>query len=82
MVHCQVLGTNRMARKDVVSNMWRIIKERNLQDPSNKQFVNCDADLLPVFKTKRFKAFGMMKYLKNHIKDAHFVKDAEPPLDD
>lgn len=73
----RVLGTDRMARKDVVSNMWKIIKERNLQDPKNKQFVNCDDDLYSVFKTKRFKAFGMMKYLKTHIKDAHFVSDGK-----
>jgi len=68
-----VMGTDKMARKDVVSRMWAIFKERSLMDPANKQYVICDQQLEQVFKTKKFKAFGMMKILKNHIKDAKLV---------
>ncbi|CAC5425849.1 UAF30 [Mytilus coruscus] len=68
-----VMGADKLARNEVVKKMWQIIKERNLQDPSNRQFMICDEQLLPIFGKKKVKTFGMMKYLKNHIKDAKDV---------
>jgi len=65
----QVMGKNRMPRCDVVKNMWVIIKERNLQDPKNKSFMLCDEELQAIFKRKRVKTFGMMKFLSDHIHD-------------
>uniref|UniRef100_A0A915KK61 DM2 domain-containing protein n=1 Tax=Romanomermis culicivorax TaxID=13658 RepID=A0A915KK61_ROMCU len=64
-----------MARKDVVSRMWQIFKERNLLDHTNRQYVICDEQLERVFKAKKFKAFGMMKILKNHMKDPTLIVD-------
>ncbi|XP_064465755.1 uncharacterized protein LOC135377332 isoform X2 [Ornithodoros turicata] len=64
-----VVGAEQMARHDVVKKMWEIFRERNLVDPSNKQFAFCDEQLHKVFGQKRVRMFGMMKYLKNHIKD-------------
>jgi len=64
-----VMGEESMARHEVVKKMWSIIKEKNLYDPKNKQFAICDEKLLPVFGVKRFRTFGMMKYLKNHFID-------------
>jgi len=64
----RVMGQERMARHEVVKQMWKIIKEKNLYDPKNKQFAVCNEELLPVFGVKRFRTFGMMKYLKNHFK--------------
>uniref|UniRef100_A0A131XAY6 Putative rna polymerase i transcription factor uaf n=1 Tax=Hyalomma excavatum TaxID=257692 RepID=A0A131XAY6_9ACAR len=64
-----VVGAEEMARSAVVKKMWSIVRERNLFDPSNKQFAICDAQLMKVFGHKRVRMFGMMKYLKNHIKD-------------
>ncbi|XP_048746348.1 uncharacterized protein LOC125658930 isoform X1 [Ostrea edulis] len=68
-VLAEVMGTDKMARSEVVKKMWTIIKERNLQDPKNKQFLLCDDQLFNVFKKKRVKTFGMMKILRNHIYD-------------
>jgi upstream activation factor subunit UAF30 len=65
----EVVGAPEMARHDVVKKMWEIVKGRNLYDPSNKQFAICDDQLYKVFGVKRFRTFGMMKYLKTHIKD-------------
>lgn len=65
-----VMGTDRMARKDVVKRMWEIVRERKLEDPKNKQFMLCDEQLQRVFGRKRVRTFGMMKHLKSHIKDA------------
>lgn len=39
------------------------------QDPKNKQFAICDDELFKVIGVKRFRTFGMMKYLKNHFVD-------------
>ncbi|CAG7826589.1 unnamed protein product, partial [Allacma fusca] len=65
----RVMGEEAMARHEVVKRMWKIIKEKNLYDPKNKQFAICNEDLLPIFGVKRFRTFGMMKYLKNHFTD-------------
>ncbi|KFM74355.1 Upstream activation factor subunit spp27, partial [Stegodyphus mimosarum] len=65
----EVMQTTQMARPDVVKKMWGIVKERNLFDPSNKRYAICDEQLLKVFGKERILMFGMMKYLKNHIKD-------------
>lgn len=62
-----VVGADQMARHEVVKKVWSIIKERNLYDPKNKQFAICDDELMKVIGVKRFRTFGMMKYLKNHF---------------
>ncbi|XP_003401081.1 uncharacterized protein LOC126924286 [Bombus affinis] len=64
-----VVGAEQMARHEVVKKMWSIIKERNLYDPKNKQYAICDDELLKIIGVKRFRTFGMMKYLKNHFVD-------------
>jgi len=62
-----MVGAEVMPRHEVIKKMWAIIKERKLQDPAQKQFAICDDQLLKVIGVKRFKTFGMMKYLKNHF---------------
>ncbi|XP_033218801.1 upstream activation factor subunit spp27 [Belonocnema kinseyi] len=64
-----IVGAEEMARHEVVKKVWSIIKERNLYDPKNKQFAICDDELMKVIGVKRFRTFGMMKYLKNHFVD-------------
>lgn len=64
-----VVGAKQMARYEVVKKVWSIIKEKNLYDPKNKQYAICDDDLMKVIGVKRFRTFGMMKYLKNHFVD-------------
>ncbi|XP_030035850.1 upstream activation factor subunit spp27 [Manduca sexta] len=65
----ELMGAQEMPRHEVVKRVWEIIKVRNLYDPSNRRFVICDKDLLKVMGTSRFRAFGMMKYLKTHFLD-------------
>lgn len=62
-----LVGQDSMARHEVVKKVWAIIKERNLYDPKNKQFAICDDALFKVIGVKRFRTFGMMKYLKDHF---------------
>ncbi|CAL4088558.1 unnamed protein product [Meganyctiphanes norvegica] len=65
-----VVGSDVMPRHEVVKKLWAVIKERELQDPKNKQFAICDDQLLKVFGIKRFRTFGMMKHLKDHFLEA------------
>lgn len=64
-----LMGADSLPRHEVVKKVWAIIKERNLYDPKNKQYAICDAELLGVMKIKRFRTFGMLKYLKPHFLD-------------
>ncbi|CAG9134783.1 unnamed protein product [Plutella xylostella] len=63
----ELMGADEMARHEVVKKVWALIKEKQLYDPSNRQFAICDDALYKVFQTKRFRTFGMMKYLKTHF---------------
>ncbi|XP_047488500.1 upstream activation factor subunit spp27-like isoform X2 [Penaeus chinensis] len=65
-----VVGADVMPRHEVVKKLWAVIKERELQDPKNKQYAICDDQLLKVFGVKRFRTFGMMKHLKEHFLEA------------
>lgn len=62
-----LVGQDTMARHEVVKKVWALIRERNLFDPKNKQFAICDDALFKVIGQKRFRTFGMMKYLKDHF---------------
>jgi len=37
------------------------------EDPENKQWFTPDKLMAPVFGTEKIKAFGMAKYLKEHL---------------
>ena len=43
------------------------MKEKELQDPENKQWFTPDKTMAPVFGTKKIKAFSMSKYLEDHL---------------
>lgn len=62
-----IVGTKEAPRHEVVKQMWAYIKENKLQDPKNKQFAICDEKLHKIIGTKKFKCFGMVKYLKDHM---------------
>ena len=50
-----------------MKGLWAYLKEHNLQDPENKQWFTPDSLMEPVFGGERIKAFGMAKYLKEHL---------------
>lgn len=47
--------------------IWAYVKDRQLQDPSNKKMIICDAKLEAIFKKKRIDCFQMNKYLSRHL---------------
>jgi len=62
-----IVGGDEMPRHEVVKRMWAYIKENKLQDPKNKQMIKCDEKLSKIVPTKKFRGFGMTKYLKEHM---------------
>lgn len=46
-----VVGSDVMPRHEVVKKLWAVIKERELQDPKNKQYAICDDQLFKVIGT-------------------------------
>jgi len=64
-----VMETDKMPRPMIVKRMWEIVKEKDLLDPKNKQFMLCDDEMLELFGKKKVRMFGMMKLLKPYIKD-------------
>lgn len=62
-----IVGADEMPRHEVVKRMWAYIKENNLQDPKNKQMIKVDEKLSKIVPTKKFRGFGMTKFLKDHM---------------
>ncbi|CAD5111553.1 DgyrCDS852 [Dimorphilus gyrociliatus] len=53
----KVVGAEKLPRSEVVKRMWGYVKEKNLQDPRNKQFTLCDDALQEVFGKFPFMIF-------------------------
>ena len=81
-----VLLFSQLPRSQVIKSLWAIIKERNLQDPTNKQFILCDDQFLKILGKPRIQMFKMTKELERHIyplgKDAVIVKREDAPEGD
>merc|ERR1711933_332710 len=66
----KIIGTKKgeqVSRPQVIKKLWAYLKEKNLQDPTNKQFFTPDKTMEGIFGTKRQKCFGMSKHLKEHL---------------
>merc|ERR1711874_542579 len=46
---------------------WAYLKEKDLQDPQNKQWFTPNDTMAPIFGTEKIKCFSMSKYLKGHL---------------
>ena len=64
----QFNGVTQMSRPNVVKGLWSYIKARNLQDPTNKRNIKCDAPLQRVFGTSEVNMFQMQKLLSGHLR--------------
>ena len=63
-----VVGAGPMPRSEVVKKLWVYIKDKNLQDPSNKRNINADAALKKVFGGKSVvNMFEMTKLVSVHL---------------
>ncbi|KAJ2704711.1 hypothetical protein H4S00_007199, partial [Coemansia sp. D1744] len=55
------------ARTEVVKNLWKYIKQHDLQDPADKRYILCDDKLKTLFDTDRLFMYTMNKLLNDHL---------------
>ena len=62
-----VIGTEQVARPQVIKKLWDYIKAQNLQDPANKRAINADAKLLQVFGKPQVTMFELAGIVGKHL---------------
>ena len=70
---------NSLIQTDVTKEMWKYIKEHNLQDPDDKRFVRCDPALQVIFESNRIHMFTMTKMLSRHMIKIESEGGPKPP---
>ncbi len=64
-----VVGTEPLPRTEVTKRIWAYIKEHGLQDAQNKQRINADDKLRPIFDGRdQVSMFEMTKLISGHMK--------------
>ncbi len=62
-----VIGTDKVARTEVVKKLWDYIKAQGLQDPTNKRAINADAKLKLVFGKDQITMFELAGLIGKHL---------------
>ncbi|CAN5150713.1 DNA topoisomerase III [soil metagenome] len=62
-----VIGTEQVARPQVIKKLWDYIKAQGLQDATNKRAINADAKLLPVFGKPQVTMFELAGIVGKHL---------------
>ena len=63
----EMLGESQLSRPQTVKKIWAYVKERDLQDPSDKRQIRCDERMRAVFKQERVHMFTMNKLLAHNL---------------
>jgi upstream activation factor subunit UAF30 len=61
------VGKDTASRPEITKHLWNYVKEKNLQDPGNKQYVIADEVLQQLTGQRRFLAFSFQKLLTTQI---------------
>ena len=62
-----VIGSEAIARPQVIKKLWDYIKANNLQDATNKRAINADAKLLAVFGKPQVTMFELAGIVGKHL---------------
>lgn len=62
-----VVGAKPLPRTEIVSKLWVYIKEKNLQDKTNKRMINADDKLRAVFGKAQVSMFEMAGLIGKHV---------------
>ena len=62
-----VIGSEPVARPQVIKKLWDYIKANNLQDAANKRAINADAKLLAVFGKPQVTMFELAGIVGKHL---------------
>merc|ERR1712117_290037 len=57
-----IVGKTVASRAELMKLVWNYIKEKQLQDPDNKQYFTPDKKMAKVFGANKMKGFGMAKF--------------------
>lgn len=71
-----------MSRPQVVKSIWNYVKEKDLQDPSDRRFILVDERLSTIFPKARISSFEIAKYLAPHMKSLTKEKGTSPSAAD
>lgn len=63
-----IVGSEPLARGEVVSKVWEYIKKHDLQNPNDKREILADDKLEKIFGKKSASMFEMNKHLSAHLK--------------
>ncbi|KAI3322134.1 DEK C terminal domain-containing protein [Xylariaceae sp. AK1471] len=63
----ELCGESQLSRPQVVKKLWEHIKDKQLQDPSDKRQILCDERMQAVFKLTKVDMFQMNKLVGNHL---------------
>merc|ERR1712020_123088 len=66
----KIIGTKKgekISRPQCTKRLGAYLKEKDLQDPQNKQWFTPNDTMAPIFGTEKIKCFSMSKYLKGHL---------------
>jgi len=67
----EIIGNDPVPRTEVTRKLWDYIRGHNLQDPSNKTFINADEKLKQVLDGRdRVSMFEMTRLVFNHVSQA------------
>jgi upstream activation factor subunit UAF30 len=58
---------HKMARTEIVKQLWAYIRDRQLQNPDNKREIFLDTKLKKVFKVDMVTMFTLNKYISAHV---------------
>jgi chromatin remodeling complex protein RSC6 len=62
-----VVGSQPLARSEVVSKIWEYIKRHNLQNPENRREIVVDDTLRKIFGKDKVTMFELNKHLGQHL---------------
>ena len=64
-----IVGSTPIPRTEITKKIWDYIKQHNLQDSKNRQRINADDKLKPVFDGReQVTMFEMTKLISGHMK--------------
>jgi chromatin remodeling complex protein RSC6 len=61
------MGSPSASRPEVTKAFWAYVRQHDLQDPANKQFIISDNMLHSLTGQERFQAFSFSKFTKQHM---------------
>ena len=62
-----IVGMKVASRTECMKHLFAYLKTHDLKDPENKQFFTPDKKMAKVFGNDRMRAFGMSKYIGDHL---------------